>query len=57
MGVQDGRNNRRSRLEEGAVNNEFGLDRLSVRCLLAVQVEELTKQWIYKFATGGNKCS
>ena len=55
MGVQDGKNNRRSRLEEGAVNNEFGLDKLSVRCLLAVQVEKLTSQRIYKFGTGGNK--
>lgn len=45
MGLQVGENNRRRRLEEGVVNNEFSLDKFSLRCALDIQVEKLTTQW------------
>lgn len=44
MGLQAGKNNRRSRLEDGVVNYEFNLHKFSLRCPLDIQVEKLTRQ-------------
>lgn len=54
MGLRDGKKNR-TRLEEGVVKNEFGLDKFNLRYLLDIQVEKLTR--LYKFGTAGDKCS